>query len=159
MAAVLTWDEFAVVNGGKNRRDLWGAASEEDVQEYQAFFPAIPEAVAVARAFARAAARASQEWSAEIEVLASELASSVLGKTGSVSFSVTVRRSKEGVRLEAAAYGGGWWPIPDEIDEITHACRLMIISSLADRFGHYGTTGGTAALWAEMIWAERAAPE
>jgi hypothetical protein len=143
------------VNGGKARGDLSDATPEEDVQEYQAFFPAIPEAVAVARAFARAAARASQEQSAEIAVLASELASCVLGKGGSVSFSVTVRRGQDGVRLEAAVCGSGWWPVPDEIDEIAHACRLMVISGLADRFGHYGTTGGTAALWAEMIWAER----
>ena len=158
MAAVLTWDEFAVANGGETRGDLWDATPGEDVQEYQAFFPAIPEAIAVARAFARAAARASQEQSAEIEVLASELASCVLGKAGSVTFTVTVRRGRQGVRLKAAACGSGWWPIPDEIDEIAHTCRLMVISALADRFGHYGTTGGTAALWAEMIWAERADP-
>lgn len=119
--------------------------------KYHAVLPAAPEAVAVARAFARAVASSGR--ADEVELIASELASCILGEADA-TFSMTAWREPGRVRLEVATSGSGWWPTGHDANDVEYACRLAVISALADGFGHYGTMGGTAALWAEMICGE-----
>ncbi len=124
---------------------------------YWAELPPITDAVPVARALVRAIAE-EYGCAAEAELLASELATCALRRvaSGGEALTLTVVRSGAWLWIAVGACGTGWWPVDDAANEASYACGLAIVARLADRFGHFGTSGGVAGLWAEVALASDA---
>lgn len=124
--------------------------AELEAGEYHAVFPAAPEAVPAARGYLRAVTRDCCPRVGEMELIASELASCAVHGTPGGVFAMTVRRGPGWLRMEVATIGSGWWPAGEGQDAVAHGYGLAIVAALAGQFGHQGTAGGAAVLWAEV---------
>jgi len=122
--------------------------------EFHAVFPATAESVPAVRWYVRAVAGDGCARPGEVELIASELASCAARATPGGVFTVTARRGPGWLRVEIGTSGSGWWPTGDGEDALAYGCGLAIVAALADRFGHEGTAGGAAVLWAEVAWNE-----
>jgi hypothetical protein len=140
-------EPLPVAPGGSN-----GTAA--GVEEFCAVFPATDMALGVVRGYVRAVA-GSGGRRGDLELIASELASCAvrLASASGRVFTVTAQRRPGWLRVEVGTCGSGWWQAGDlggdGADALAYGCGLALLAGLADRFGHLGTAGGAAVLWAE----------
>ena len=119
-------------------------------------YPGLPVAIPSVRRLVRDMLAASPRVD-DIELIASELITNALKHTAAGSpggvFTLTIHRGSNWASIEVTDAGDGFWQHNPDSHKVSneHGRGLMIVTALADQFGHdadeYGQT-----VWAEVSW-------
>ncbi|GLW63890.1 ATP-binding protein [Actinomadura rubrobrunea] len=127
--------------------------------DWTQIYPGLPSMVPAIRAFVRGLLGDTPRTD-DAELVACELVTNALRHTPSGSdggkVAVTVATVPGCARITVADAGSGAWTPPVSTDDIAEYGRgLLIVSVLADRFGHEANDEGQA-VWAEFEWHDEA---